>query len=158
MLIAKLSISYDRGLSRNDERDLSIAGASVAHKGFTTADGKVIRGHGTHFKSAADALLVGERDKHAREIYHAVRERFLALPIDGCFIAPEKGQFKKYALSLLKRDDMQVRVSEFELTTAGEMEASEVKEWADKIKRQLGSVQLGRSAKADEDGLRALEY
>ena len=161
MLICKLSISYERGLARNQKEDVTTEGQPtgfILGNGAQTKDGKIIRGLGTHYKSKEDADLVALRDKHAREIYQAVRERFLSLPIDGCFAAPQKGVFKKFALSLLKRDDMRVRVSEFELTTNGDMDAAEIKDWADKIRRQLGSVQLGRSKEADAEGLKALDY
>lgn len=162
MLIAKLTISYDRGLARNDEKDLVKTAdgveVSVIGRGAVTSDGKVIRGLGTHFKSEQDAQIVTERDKEARRIYKAFRERFLTTPIDGLYAVPGKGIAKQFLKSLDVQLGLQVRVTEFEITTSGDMDAAEIAEWSGRIKRQLASVSLGRTKEVDEDGLRALEY
>lgn len=164
MLIAKLTISYDRGLARNDENDLlengdviqSAVGVKVLGRGQKTASGKIIRGLGTHFASELDAQLVGERDKEARRIYKAFRERFLTLPIDGLYAVPAPGIAKAFVRELQPQLGIQVRVSEFQIATNGDLDAAEIKEWSDKIKRQLQTVSLGRKAEIDDNGLSAL--
>lgn len=154
MRIAKLTIGYDRGVKQNDERDLETKNG----RGTTLADGSIIRGLGTKFRSQADKDLVAERDKAARVVYQAFRERFLSVNIDGLYAVPEAGVAKKYAESLVTRDDITVRVVEFDISTSGDLDAAEVKEWSDRIRRQLSQVQLGRKAETDEEGLRSLEY
>ncbi len=154
MRVAKLTISYERGLSRNTEKDL---GEDVRHRGAETTDGKIIRGHGTHFKSAEDQRLVKERDKDAGRIRSSFRERFLATPIDGLYVVAESGDAERYVSSLGSRSDIHVRVVEFDLTAPGEINETEVVEWGKRIQRQLGSVSLGRKKQINESGLTALE-
>lgn len=161
MLIAKLTIGYDRGLALNDENDLKAGEgaqqALIAHKGFRTADGKVIRGLGTHYRSDADMELVKERDADANRIRTEFRKRFLATPIDGLYVVPSRGIARGFITGLGHRDDINVRVTEFELASPDGLDGGELTEWANRIKNQLSSVSLGRSKEADEDGLRALE-
>lgn len=166
MLIAKLTISYERGLHRNDARDIvATDGAEKAPKGFvlgrnqTTQDGKIIRGLGTHYESAEVAELVKQRDAHAKTIYTAFRERFLATPLEGVYVVATRGEAREFVENLPeRRADVQVYVTEFELTAPGELNESEVRAWGEKVRRQLGSISLGRSKEADEDGLKALEH
>lgn len=164
MLIAKLSISYDRGTALNKTKDLEAensgtraAALLIAGRGHKTADGKVIRGIGSHFRSEADAELVRQRDAAAREIYTAFRGRFLAAPIEGLYFVPQFGEAKKFINSLDVRADMDVRVSEFELSAPSDLAQAEMAAWSQRIKNQLGAISLGRTKEADEDGLRSLE-
>ncbi len=162
MLIAKLTIGYDRGLALNDATDLVNATAGVgvgvvAHKGYTTVDGKVIRGLGTHYRSDADMILVKEKDADANRIRTEFRKRFLATPIDGLYVVAKPGMARAFVSELGHRDDINVRVTEFELASPNGLDGGELTEWANRIKNQLSSVSLGRSKEADEDGLRALE-
>lgn len=159
MQIAKLTISYERGLHRNDERDLSAEGKTLGllGRGDKTADGKVIRGVGTHYENEAVAALVKERDADARRIYSEFRGRFLATPLEGVYVISKRGEAKDFVSNIEHRDDIRVYVTEFELTAPAELNADELRAWGVKIQRQLASVSLGRTAEADEDGLRALE-
>lgn len=162
MLIAKLTISYDRGTALNKQQDLVDGVASpeqvrqIASRGHKTADGKVLRGLGSHFRSEADADLVKQRDFAAREIYTAFRSKFIAAPIEGLYFVPKQGEAKKFISGLQVRDDMQVRVSEFELSAPSDLEQAEMAAWAQRIKNQLSSISLGRSKEADAAGLEAL--
>jgi hypothetical protein len=154
MIVAKLTISYDRGLAFNDARDIAADGSKkdIFTRGAKTPDGKIIRGLGTHYRSEADALLVQERDKEARRIYNEFRSRFISTTIDGLYVVPQRGVAKAYVQSLEVRPDMKVRVTEFELSTHEPLASAEVNEWAQRIKRQLGSISLGRSKEADAEG------
>jgi hypothetical protein len=161
MLICKLTISYDRGLSHNDEQDLSESAdgvqVNVIGRGAVTKDGKIIRGLGTHFKSEADRDLVKARDQEASRIRTEFRKRFVSTPIDGTYIVGEPGIAKRFISELGYRSDMRVFVQEFNLECPSGMDNSELSSWAERIKKQLSSVSLGRGKEADADGLRALE-
>lgn len=158
MNIAKLTISFDRGLAHNDERDIKVTeGAQIAFRGFKTTDGKIIRGLGTHYESEAIRDLVQERNKDASRIYQEFRARFLATPLEGVYVVNRRGEAAGFVKSLIYRDDIKVYVTEFELTSPGELNTSELHAWGVKIQRQLSSVSLGRSKEADESGLKALE-
>lgn len=170
MRIAKLTISYDRGLERNDEKDLfysaslgeDVAKTAINAKGATTADGKIIRGLGTHFKSQRDQELVKKRDQIASQIRQAFRERFVATSIDGVYVLTESGAGKDFVSELpgmllneMHENDVKLRVQEFDLVTE-DLDAGELRAWSERIKNQLASVQLGRKKELDEDGLNAL--
>lgn len=163
MLIAKLAISYDRGVSLNKPQDLLLPddtpgpkNPTVAARGHKTSDGKVLRGLGSHFRSEAEAELVKQRDFAAREIYSAFRKTFLAAPIEGLYFVPKKGDAKSFIRGLDVRSDMRVTVSEFELTAPSDLEQQEMADWGRRIKNQLSSISLGRSKEADAAGLEAL--
>lgn len=153
MLIAKLSISYDRGLSINKEEDLGLTERKREQK---TADGKVIRGLGTHYRSEFDQQLVKERDLEANRVRAEFRANFIVTPIDGTFFVPTKGAARKLLQNLQVRSDVNARVSEFRLESPDGLDGSEVSEWAGRIKRQLGTIQLGRKKQLDDEGLDAL--
>lgn len=172
MNIARLSIGYDRGVTRNTEEDVKehlglfgetqakIAAVKKAEKvkaDGPDADGKVVRGLGTHFRSAADSELVKLRDADAKRLYTAWRETFLATPLDGVYIIPRPGAAKEWARAQEYRSDMTVRVSEFELVAPEGLEGAELGAWAARIKNQLSAVSLGRGKDADVKGLLALE-
>lgn len=165
MLIAKLTISYDRGVTRNDVSDvkeaLNLTNAELplvdATAPKTEPEKILLRGLGTRFKSAEDMDLVKQRDFAARAIYVAFRQRFIAAPIDGLYFVERAGEAKAFINGLEGvREDMQVRVSEFELSAPQDLEQAEMAAWAKRIKNQLGAISLGRSKDADEDGLNAL--
>lgn len=152
MLIAKVTISYDRGIERNDKKHLGLKEAPTV-----TEDGRIIRGLGTHFKSEGDMKIVQERDRENNRIRFALRSRFLTMPIDGIYMAPSRGAVAGFVKELCVRKDVTVRVTEFNLESVGGLDGAELAEWAERIKRQLSGISLGRSKEADEEGLRCLE-
>ncbi len=169
MNIARLSIGYDRGVTRNDEETVkqhlglfdetqAKAGAVKKAKDQThDADGVIVRGLGTHFRSAADSELVKLRDADAKRLYTSWRETFLATPLEGVYIIPKPGAAREWVRQQQHRDDMTVRVSEFELVAPEGLEGAELGAWAARIKNQLTAVSLGRAKDADAKGLAALE-
>lgn len=161
MIVSKLAIKYDRGTSLNRANDIAESAdgvqVGVLGRGALTKDGKVIRGLGSHFRSEAEAQLVQQRDKEAKRIYTAFRERFLATPIDGLYAVQQKGDAKKFVEGL-NPVGIEVRVSEFVLTTEGDLEAAEVREWCVKIKRQLQGLQFGRKKEINDQAINSLLY
>lgn len=155
MRIGKLTIGYDRGLTRNDEKDLE----TEKHRGSVLADGGILRGLGTKFKSARDQELVKLRDQHAAKIRQAFREKFVATSIDGVYVLTEVGAGKRFAADLNTRElqelEITVRLQEFDLVTE-DLDTGELRAWSERIKNQLASVQLGRKKEIDEEGLDAL--
>lgn len=152
MLIAKLSIRYERGRSRNDDKDLGVE--KIERQ---TADGKIIAGLGTHFKSQDDRDAVKLRDKEAARIREEFKKRFPMTPLDGCYTVPERGVAKKFLSGLGIREDVRAHVSEFKLESEG-MDQRELNEWAKRIKNQINTLQYGRKKETDSDALNALEY
>lgn len=170
MIVAKISISYDRGIARNHAGDLVGANGNgeapaqpapaILGRGEKTADGKVIRGIGSHFKSETVAERVRICDAVAKSIYQSFRERFVASPVDGLYVLPERGAGKAFIQSLAALVDnvglVNARVQEYDLTTDDDLESREVLAWSRKIQNQLAGVQLGRKKEIDENGLDAL--
>lgn len=151
MLIARLKISYDRGIESNRPKDVGLTVKPVE-----TKDGGSVRGLGTHFVSKEAEVLCKEREKEEARVRKAFRQKFLVTLIDGVFLVPAPGQAKKFIEELDVREDVQVTVAEFNLTVE-QMSAEVVTEWAGRVKRQLSSVSLGRKKEeVDEDGLKAL--
>jgi hypothetical protein len=152
MIVAKLTISYDRGTVLNKKADL---GAGL-QRGDVTANGGIVRGLGSHFRSQADMEATQARDKEAKRIYRAFRERFLTTSIDGLYIVPAYGEAEKF-IAGLNPDGVVVRVSEWELTKTTGIDVVELSAWAGKIKNQLTEIGLGRGKKADQEGIEAVK-
>jgi hypothetical protein len=154
MNIVKLSISYDRGLAHNDARDLG----TDKQSGTELETGEIIRGLGTKFRSRTSMEQVKQHDKIANNIRQSFRNQFLVTPIDGVYVVPAKGVAQAFLRTLVDiPPTVKVRVTEFTLESSGGMDGAELAEWAERIKRQLSTVSLGRSKEADEEGLKALE-
>lgn len=151
MIIAKLSISYDRGLKRNNQDDLGIEKLEKHPE-----SGKVICGLGMHYVNADIRTVVKQRDKIASEVRESFNSTFLRSPLDGVYMMPERGAAQTHLDSILIRPDMEVRVTEFELTSDSGLDSREMEEWSKRVKKQLSAISLGRKKDADEQGLRAL--
>jgi hypothetical protein len=151
MIVAKLAISYDRGTSLNKKTDLG----TTLKKGDATANGGIVRGLGSHFRSQDAMLSAQARDKEANRIYRAFREKFLTTSIDGLYIVPGYGSAKEFVASL-NPVSIVVRVSEWELTSSGGIDVEELTAWGKKIKNQLSAVGLGRKKEIDRGGLKAI--
>ena len=151
MIVAKLTISYDRGTSLNRGTEIGAA----LKKGDVTADGGVVRGLGSHFRSQADMEAAQARDKERNRIYQSFRERFITTTIDGLYLVSGYGLAKEFVESL-RPVGIEVRVSEFELTSSAGLDVEELAAWGGKIKRQLGAVALGRKKQVEESGVKAI--
>ncbi len=152
MIVAKLTISYDRGTAYNRQTDLG----TNLKRGDVTADGGVVRGLGSHFRSQEDMIAAQARDKEAGRIYRAFRERFLATTVDGLYVVPAYGAAKKF-IEGISPSGIEVRVAEFELTSANGLDGAELSAWGEKIKRQLSAVNLGRKKETDLAGLKVID-
>ena len=162
MLIAKLTISYDRGVEYNRPKDLldglkKAEDVEVKQRGETTKDGKIIRGIGTHFKSKEALELYKLRGREASRIRGEFRKRFLMSPLDGVYIIPSPGIGRRFIHDLKYRNDMSVTVTEFNLESTTSLDDAQLSEWAARVKNQFKNISLGRTPEADEDGLRALD-
>lgn len=163
MRVARLTISFDHGLCRNKAEDVIEADndgeaqfkASQVHdKGSKTRDGKIIRGLGTHFKSEEDFLLSQERGREAAKIRKAFKNKFVVSPLEGVYFMPKAGEGHRFIETMIIRDDIEVRVTEYNLTSAAEMEAAELRDWSERIRRQFSAISLGRKkAEVSEEGL-----
>ena len=152
MIVGKLTISYDRGVSVNKKSDVGAA----LNRGDVTANGGIVRGLGSHFRSPADQVAAQARDKEAHRIYQAFRAQFLTTTIDGLYIVPAYGVAKSFVEGLAPVG-IDVRVSEFELTSSAGLDVAELSAWGVKIRRQLTAVSLGRKKQTDEEGVRAIK-
>lgn len=153
MIVAKLTISYDRGTVLNNKTDLGTA----LKKGDVAADGGVIRGLGSRFRSQDAMLAATARDKEAHRVYSAFRAQFMTTTIDGLYIVPQYGAAKAF-IQGLNPVGIEVRVSEFELTSNAGLDAVELAAWGGRVKRQLAAVGLGRKKGVlDSAGVKAIK-
>jgi hypothetical protein len=153
MIVAKLTISYDRGTVINKAKDLGAA----LNKGDVAADGGVVRGLGSRFRSQDAMLAAKDRDQEAHRVYSAFRMRFMTTTIDGLYIVPAYGVARDF-VDGLKPQGIEVSVSEFELTSNTGLDTEELAAWGSRVKRQLSSVSLGRKKnQLDESGVKAVK-
>lgn len=149
LIIGYLNITFAHESEHNSPQDLGVEKIETI-----TANGQIIRGLGTHFKSAESQELVKERQSEDARIRKAFRERFLTAPIPGCYVLNVNGDGIRLLDELYIRDDVKARVYEFDI--AAEV-PPDVSEWADRIKAQLGRVPTGRAKEMSKYGLDVLE-
>ena len=158
MIVGRLCISYDRGLKRNKAEDV---GLTVAPE--KTTDGGVVRGLGTHFKSEEDMERVKECEKVEYQIRKSVKERFLTSPLPGLFVLPSRNagatllnQLSWELQEEIRRLQIECRFVVYTLSTTDDVPSAEIREWEDRIKKQLKVAPLGRAKEAKAEGLQIL--
>jgi len=151
--IAQLSISYDRGTTRNQAADLGLD-----YRPSETTDGQSIRGLGSHWRSAEAKELVQERVNEEGRIRDAFKRAFLSAPIRGFFLIARPGDGERFLSGLdpQPRADVQVSISEYVLGVVTQAPA-EIAEWSERVSKQLQKVPLGRGQSANGKALEIIE-
>lgn len=152
MRVAKLSISYDRGIEHNAAEDLGLD-----EEPETTRDGGKVRGLGTHFRPDVDPEIIAARDREGNRVRVLFKNRFLVTPLGGVYLIEKRGDARRFLDTLTIRPDVQINVMELQLTSDDPWSQEDLKEWTARIKKQLAGVGLGRGKEADAQGLAALE-
>ena len=154
MLVGRLFIGFDRGIAKNRAKDLGLE-----EEPTTTEDGKVIRGCGTHYESDDAYAMAKIRSREEQRIRAAFREKFMRAPMPGYFVLPEPGAGQKAldALDPPPREDVSVRVTEYDMTPRSVLPPEEIQEWIETVTKQLSKVKLGRGKETDAAGLVVLE-
>lgn len=148
MIVGRLHVSFDRGVRRNSAPDLGLEEAPT-----TTEDGGLVRGLGSHFRSEEardNAKRLGKEEARIRE---AFRRTFVASPIPGIYVLPERGAGRQALVELNVDPAVAAGVTEYELALTEAMPPVEIMEWADRVQRQLADVPLGKSKAAGSEGL-----
>jgi hypothetical protein len=152
IVIGHLSISYDRGIARNKPEDVGLPDMPEE-----TGDGGIVRGLGSHWRSKEDRDLVKARSNEENRIRNAFSRAFVRAPFEGTFIQNERGEGQTflYQLDPPVRADVQVSVAEYVLGVVTQT-PEDVRDWSDRVMRQLRAVPLGRGSKVSDEGLAAL--
>jgi hypothetical protein len=155
MLIAKLRISLrDANIQYNSSAELE----TEKTRGTVLADGKVVRGLGTHFANKESQERYDRLTKESNVIRDKFNRQFLRTPIEGTFIIATKGEAKDFIAKLPRDPDIDASVIEFELGVAADgLDDKEMAEWGLRVKNQLIRVPLGRGDSVAGDGIEALE-
>jgi hypothetical protein len=160
MIIAKLHIKFDRGTANNQATDLGLESVPT-----TTAEGRIVRGLGTHFESKEAKTLYDVRTNEDGRIRTLFRRSFLGGPFEGTFILPRLGAGREMleAMDPPVRADVAARVVEYDLAPTEAMPPAELTDWADRVKNQMTATPLGRgkdvswaSSEGGSDGLKIL--
>lgn len=152
MLIAKLTIGFDRGAKRNAAQDLGLEAEPTV-----TNDGEgLVRGLGTHYISAAERDRVQECEAEDRRVRKAFGATFVAAPIPGTYVVTSREAAEATLRDLAVDSRLSCRVQVYDLSPHGTMAESEMRDWTDRVKRQLTATPIGRK-EVRGDGLAALE-
>lgn len=153
MLVCKLTISFDRGIARNDPKDVGLDTEPVK-----TTDGEgLVRGLGTHYRNEEAKTRAEACEAEDRRIRRGYAAEFVRSPIEGLYVVPNREAPRALLTHLAPSADVKVRVSVFNLSSDGAMETDEMKEWQDRIRRQFDKdARLGKEKFAAEDGLATL--
>lgn len=153
LLIGRLCISYDRGTARNNATDLGLDSRPTE-----TTDGKIVRGLGSHFRSADAKALAQERSNEEGRIRDAFKRSFISAPFPGTFILEDPDEGQRFLGTLDPQPRADVRVS-VEVYTLGVIRQApeEVTRWGERVSKQLAKVPLGRGKAAGGEGLKVLE-
>jgi len=155
MLIAKLRISLtDVAIRYNKKEELGIE----AGRGTVLQDGKIVRGLGTHFENQAAKERFDMLTSESNKIREKFSRRFLRSPLEGVFVINHRGEAREFVKGIPHDSGLDVSVTEFELGGLGNgLDEEEMRDWAEKVKTQLGRIPLGRAKNASVDGISALE-
>jgi len=152
MILAKLSIRYDRGTGQNTAQDLGVE--TIPQE---TPDGKIIRGAGSHYRSKEAKEQAAKRSVAEKALRKEFRKAFMAAPVfQGAFVLPHKGAGEALLETLEVPPDVIVSVIEAELTLSQQqLPPVEITEWAERVQKQLKDVPLGKETNgmADTQGL-----
>ena len=152
MIVGRLHVSFDRGVKTNRAPDLGLEERPVE-----TQDGGLVRGLGTHFRDEAARDLAKRLGKEEARIREAFRRRFLASPIPGIYVFDREGAGKALLDSLNVEPEVSAAVAEYELSLSNELPPVEIIEWANRVKRQLLDVPLGKASDQGAEGLATLK-
>ena len=152
MIVGRLHVSFDRGTKTNQAPDLGLDERPVE-----TADGGLVRGLGTHFRDEGARDTAKRLGKEEGRVREAFRRRFLSSPIPGIYILPESGAGNALLGSLGIDPGVSALVAEYELSLSNEMPPIVIMEWADRVKRQLLDVPLGKASDQGAEGLATLK-
>lgn len=152
MLVAKLSVSYDRGTERN----------APAHLGLDrtpeeTAEGGIVRGLGSHWRSPEAQVAAAECAREEARARRAFALRFLPGPLPGVYVIEAREHPEELVQELALDPRVEARVSIYDLSPEGDLPTAEVEEWAQRVGKQIAGVSLGRGGSPDAEGLAALE-
>lgn len=151
MIVGRLHVSFDRGTKTNKATDLGLQAAPAK-----TEDGGLVRGLGTHFRDQEAYDNAKRLSREEVRIRDAFRRRFLASSIPGIYVIPQRGAGRELLDGLKIPPEIQAHVSEYELALTDELPPVEVKEWADRVKRQITDVPLGKKKTPEVEGLSTL--
>jgi hypothetical protein len=153
IIIGHLSISYDRGIARNKPKDVGLSDMPKE-----TDDGGIVRGLGSHWRSEAERDVVKERNGEEQRIRNAFSRAFVRAPFEGTFVQGAKGEGQRFLARLDPpvRSDVEVRVAEYVIGVVSQA-PQDVREWSNRVTRQLKAVPLGRAKQVADDALEILD-
>lgn len=152
MLIAKLTISFDRGIVSNKPDDVGLA-KDVQ----TTPTGGIVRGLGTHYVSEEAKERAEECEAAERAVRTAFNRTFAGTPFAGAYIVPSRAEANALLSNTGIDPRISVRLSFFDLNPSGPLPQGEVDEWVKRIRNQLEAAPLGRAEEAGAAGLAVVE-
>lgn len=152
MIVAKLTVSFDRGARANRAVDLGLDAEPSQ-----TADGGLVRGLGTHYVSAEEMERVKDCEAEDRRIRGEFTKAFLASPIPGLYVVPSRTAAENALAALSPAPNVSARVAVYVLAPSGNaLPDAETAEWADRVSKQLARAPLGRGQFANAEGLGVL--
>lgn len=153
MIVGRISISFERGIKRNQKEDLGIVDEVIK----VEEDGGILRGYGTHYKSKEAKEKAERLEDEDRKIRNIFKRTFPLSPIPGIFILPTKTAARELLDTLEIPDDLKVTAQVFTLNAEGGMDKDSMQEWSEKIHKQFKDIPLGREREIEVDGLDMIE-
>lgn len=149
LIIAKLSVRLkDANIKYNSSLELE----TTKERGTVLADGKIVRGLGTHFESKEAKDRFDRLTSRSNAIREEFNRKFARGPFEGTYVMSKAGEALEFASQFAnERPDIDVVTYEVNLSGAFDMA-----EWQERIKSQAKRVGLGRAEFAADDGLNDL--
>lgn len=152
MKVGRLTCSFDRGLVRNQARDVGLNTQPTE-----TPSGGPVCGLGTHYRSVEARENAKRWETEERRVRIEFARRFMASPIPGLFVLPERDAGDKLLRSLDVDPNVKIRCVPYDLDPGTDLPTAEVEEWASRIRNQLEAAPLGRGKEAGKQGLEVLD-
>lgn len=154
MIVARISMSFDRGVARNNPQDVGLGDNPVL-----TPEGGEIRGLGTHFISPEAKVFAEKCTAEEARIRKSLDRRLMRSPIPGLYVLSYDGEGDSILRSLDPIPEVNARCKTYNLTSNGSIEGAELTDWIERIKAQLKMIPIGkgRGKSVSEEGIEITE-
>lgn len=139
MIVGRISMSFDRGVARNQATDVGLPGTPVY-----TPEGGEIRGLGTHFISPEAKVFAEKCTAEEARIRRSLDRKLMRSPIPGLYVLNDVNQGKRILEELSPIPEVQARCVTYNLTSGESMPDAELTDWIERIKAQMKMIPTGK--------------
>lgn len=152
MIVARISMSFDRGVERNRPEDVGLP----VEPAETPTGGKIC-GLGTHFTSQEAEAFAKVCQIEEGRVNRLISREFVRSPIPGLYVLPDRNAGRRFLEKIEPLAAVNARCVVYDLTPGESLPQAELDEWKKRIQAQFTTAPLGRGQGAAQEGLEIIE-